>query len=121
MGTDYYLISPKLKAKFYLGRGIDPDGGETLINAVLKSREGLDGEIVDTEGWTLGNLTKQKLAGLLRVIDFYERTAWAVSDCMLERYFFIHVMKEYDGGAFIITDYDEDFGKYGGYQELGRE
>ena len=112
MGTEYYLVSPKLKVIFYLGKSFSEDTKETTERKIeLQQKRFDDEEIVDTFEWTIGNIKEQKLKDMMKIVSFYDDLAWIVAEWKFWEYAFVIKFKKYDKDSYIITDYDENFDK----------
>ena len=112
MGTCYYLVSPKFKTIFGLGKSFSEDIMETLERKLeLQQKRFDDEEIVDTFEWTIGNIKEQKLKDMIKVVSFYDDIAWIIGEWKFLEYVFVIKFKKYDQDSYIITGYDENFDK----------
>jgi len=121
IGTYFFLVSPKLKAMFCLGKSFSDDTLEMVESKLDIQQKMLSEEdTVDTFEWTIGNLKDQKLKDMLKVVSFYDDLAWIISDWQFWNYAFTISFKRFDKDVYIISEFDERYDKLKkeGYVEL---
>lgn len=112
MGELFYLVSPKLKVMFCLGKSFREDTMQSIENKIEQQQKRLDEEdMVDTFDWTVGNLRGRRLKDMIKVVSFYDDLASAVAEgkCIFPESQIR--FKKYDRDAYLTSDYKDEFGK----------
>lgn len=113
MGIYYFLVCPKLKVIFCLGKSMDfqEDEIDDFNKDIERWKDRIERKDINVDEWTLENLQKQRLKELLEVVTFYDEMAWRVLDYKYKTMIFIAKIRDYDKNAYIISDVDKELNK----------